>query len=434
MPEIFMPRLSDTMEEGTLSTWLKNVGDRVEKGDVLADIETDKATMELEAYDAGVLERVLVQPGETVPIGTPIAVIGSGEGVSGAAKQAGPAQPAAPAPAPATVRAAEAQEPPGRIATPVPEPAAAVSPQPSHDERVRATPVARALARDRGIDLRLVKGSGPGGRVIREDVETFEEPEAAPAPTVAAPPVAAPSVAAPPVAPAVADDVQEIPLTNVRRITARRLVESMQQAPHFYLTTSIDAEALVAFRADLNARLVPAGGPKLSLNDLIVKACATALRASPQINVSWAGDKILRHNRVNVGVAVALEAGLIVPVIRDADRKSVSRIAEEAKALIDKARSGKLTPDEFTGGTFTVSNLGMYGISHFTAVINPPEAAIVTVGATTPTPVARNDELVIRPTMNLTLSIDHRALDGATGAQFLQQLKAILEEPLRIVA
>src|SRR5512144_3303204 len=219
MPEIFMPRLSDTMEEGTLSTWLKNVGDRVEKGDVLADIETDKATMELEAYDAGVLERVLVQPGETVPIGTPIAVIGSGEGVSGAAKQAGPAQPAAPAPAPATVRAAEAQEPPGRIATPVPEPAAAVS-QPSHDERVHATPVARALARDRGIDLRLVKGSGPGGRVIREDVETFEEPEAAPAPTVAAPPVAAPSVAAPPVAPAVADDVQEIPPTNVRRITA----------------------------------------------------------------------------------------------------------------------------------------------------------------------------------------------------------------------
>jgi pyruvate dehydrogenase E2 component (dihydrolipoamide acetyltransferase) len=429
MPEVFMPRLSDTMEEGTLSAWLKQVGDRVEKGEVLADIETDKATMELEAYDAGVLERILVQPGDTVPIGTPIAVIGSGEGVAGGGEQAAPAPPPRPTPPrpaapPATVQAVEAQEPPTRLAAVAPAPAAQAAPRPAaaEEERVRATPVARAVARDRGIDLHLVKGSGPGGRILRADVEAFEAPRA-PAPA-----------AAPAAAPVATDDVEELPVSTIRRITARRLVESMQQAPHFYLTTVVDAEALVAFRADLNARLVPAGGPKLSLNDLLVKACATALRAHPQINVSWAGDKILRHKRVHIGIAVALESGLIVPVIRDADRKSVTQIAAEGRALIDKARAGRLTPEEFTGGTFTVSNLGMYGISHFTAVINPPEAAILAVGATTPTPVAVDDQLVIRPTMNLTLSIDHRALDGATGAQFLQQLRATLEEPLRIVA
>ena len=220
----------------------------------------------------------------------------------------------------------------------------------------------------------------------------------------------------------------------MRRVVARRMVESVQSAPHFYLTSVVDAEALVRFRADLNERLAAGGeAVKLSLNDLIIKACAVALRANPDVNVSFGGDKILRHKRVHVGVAVALEGGLIVPVVRDADRKSLGEIAREAHALADKARAGKLTPDEFSGGTFTISNLGMFGIDHFTAIINAPEAAILAVGATTPEPVARDGQVAVRQILKLTLSIDHRVLDGATAARFLQQLKSILEEPLRIV-
>jgi pyruvate dehydrogenase E2 component (dihydrolipoamide acetyltransferase) len=234
---------------------------------------------------------------------------------------------------------------------------------------------------------------------------------------------------------ATATDVEETPLGNIRKVTARRLTESMQSTPHFYLTTVIDADALLAFRADLNSRLAKAEtGDKVSVNDLIVKACATALRANPVLNVSFGGDKILRHRRINVGIAVAVDAGLIVPVIKDADQKSLTQIATETKALAAKAREGKLTLDEFTGGTFTVSNLGMYGVSHFTAVINPPEAAILAVGGTSPEPAVRDGEVVVRNTMRMTLAIDHRAVDGATGAKYLQQLKAILEEPLRIVA
>jgi pyruvate dehydrogenase E2 component (dihydrolipoamide acetyltransferase) len=226
---------------------------------------------------------------------------------------------------------------------------------------------------------------------------------------------------------------EEIPLSNMRKTVARRLVESMEAAPHFYLTIQVDADALLGLRAELNQRLA-AEGTKLSVNDLLVKACAVTLRAHPEINVSWGGDKILLHRRVHVGIAVAVEGGLIVPVVRDADAKSVSQISREAKALIERARAGKLRPDEFTGGTFTVSNLGMFGIDQFTAVINPPEAAILAVGTTSSEPVVRDGQLATRQRMKLTMSIDHRAVDGATGAQFLADLKAILEEPLRILA
>jgi len=385
MPEITMPRLSDTMEEGTLAAWLKQPGEQVHRGDLLAEIETDKATMELESFEEGVLERILVQEGETVPIGQPIAVIGSGDGAA-------------------------------------PPPPAPVAPAPPTGTPVKASPMARAIARDQGIDLSTVTGSGPGGRVVKADVEAVAAP-AAPAPAAPAPAPAKPAAA----------DVEEVPLSGMRKTVARRLVESMQSAPHFYLTIQVDVDALLELRAELNRRLADEG-TKLSVNDLLVKACAVTLRAHPDINVSWGGDKLLRHRRVHVGIAVAVEGGLIVPVVRDADQKSVSQISREAKALIERARAGKLRPDEFTGGTFTISNLGMFGIDQFTAVINPPEAAILAVGATTSEPVVHDGRLGTRQRMKLTMSIDHRAVDGATGAQFLAGLKAVLEEPLRILA
>ena len=429
MPEITMPRLSDTMEEGTLAAWLKQPGEQVQRGDVLAEIETDKATMELEAFEEGVLQQLLVQEGETVPIGQPIAVIGTGTGDGGAAAPAAaPAEvAAAPTPAEEARRIETAPEVEIPAATPAEAPA---QPAPAAaGERVTASPMARAVARDRGIDLAGVAGSGPGGRVVKADVEAAAAGDGGrPAPAAPPPPAAQP-------APSVdVADVEEVPLTNMRKTVARRLVESMQSAPHFYLTIQIDADPLLGFRAELNQRLADQG-IKLSVNDLLVKACAVTVRAHPDINVSWAGDKILRHRRVHVGIAVAVGGGLIVPVVRDADQKSVSQISREAKALIDKARAGRLLPDEYTGGTFTISNLGMFGIDQFTAVINPPEAAILAVGATTTEPVVRKKgKVATRQRMKLTLSIDHRALDGATGAQFLADLKAVLEEPLRILA
>ena len=441
-----MPRLSDTMEEGTIVAWHKQPGDRVERGDVLAEIETDKATMDLEAFDAGVLEQIVVPAGETVPIGTVVAVVGSGAPAAAggpAPATAAPAEveaPAAPAPAtPAPATPAPATPAPAAPVPAAPAPAAPVPAAPvpagvsaGNGDRVKASPMARAVARDLGVDLRSLSGSGPGGRIVKADVESaVRAPTAAPA--LATPPTPAAPAPAPAPAAVSADDVEEIPLTNVRKVVARRLVESMQSAPHFYLTSVIDAEALVAFRGELNQKLA-GDGIKLSMNDLIVKACATALRADPEINVSWGGDKILRHRRIHLGIAVALEAGLIVPVVRDADQKSVTQISREAKALVERARAGKLTPNEFQGGTFTISNLGMFGVDHFTAVINPPEAAILAVGATTQEPVVRDGRVVARHTIKLTLSIDHRALDGAAGARFLAQLRSILEDPLRIVA
>ncbi|HEX2157912.1 MAG TPA: dihydrolipoamide acetyltransferase family protein, partial [Actinomycetes bacterium] len=284
-----------------------------------------------------------------------------------------------------------------------------------------------------GVDLAAVTGSGPNGLVRVDDVEAAA-PAAAPAEVVQAGPAPAPAAVAP--AAAVPDaDSEAVPLSSMRRVVARRLVESMQSTPHFYLTTNVDAEALLEFRAELNQQLAGRGDDlKVSVNDLIVKACAVLLRANPELNVSFGGDKLLVHRRVHVGIAVAVDGGLLVPVVRDADTKSLTRVAKEAGELIGRARAGKLAGDDVGGGTFTVSNLGMFGIEQFTAVINPPEAAILAVGAALPEPVATEDGVAVHRRMRLTLSIDHRALDGATGAGFLAQLKDLLEHPLRIVA
>jgi pyruvate dehydrogenase E2 component (dihydrolipoyllysine-residue acetyltransferase) len=452
MPEVLMPRLSDTMEEGTLSQWLKHEGDHVHKGDLLAVIETDKAAMEMEAYDEGVLTRILVEEGASVPIGTPIAVVGDQAAAEASpAPAASPAQPAPPAAAPssgpaptAPAAAAPAPQPPGGTQPPSP-------PQP------RVSPLARKLAREHGLDLNTIRGTGPGGRIVRADIEDaireLGAAQAGPQPAAAAPtrpaeaapagpsgPAAVPSPkprpagpalppAAVPLAPAVEAD--EVPLSTVRRLTAERLAASAREAPHFYLTVVADADALLAFRAQVNEHGGAEG--KVSVTDLLIKACAVALAAHPEVNVSWDQTRILRHRHVNIGVAVAIEDGLIVPVIRDADRKTLTEIAREAHDLIARARSRRLTPDELTEGTFTVSNLGMYGIRQFTAVINPPQAAILAAGEATRQPVVRGDQVSVGTIMALTLSIDHRAVDGATAAAFLTRLKQLIEEPLSIV-
>ncbi|MCL6550670.1 MAG: pyruvate dehydrogenase complex dihydrolipoamide acetyltransferase [Acidothermus cellulolyticus] len=449
MPEVFMPRLSDTMQEGTITQWTKKVGDQVEKGDVLAEIETDKAVMELEAYDSGVLEKILVEPGKPVPIGTPIAIIGSGEGLQeptgDSTTHAAPAEPKADQPAgaapPTAVRetaAAAASATTGRetatAAPPATEPAREtrpaappVSPLPADGGRVKASPLARAIAREAGLDLRTVRGSGPGGRVVRADVEAAV---AAMRTAPAASPTAAPAAAAS------QPDVEEIPLNTIRKITARRLTESMQQAPHFYLTRTLNAEPLIDVRARLNAALSSADPDtaKISLNDLIVKVAAAALRKHPEVNVSYAGEKLLQHKRIHIGVAVAIPDGLIVPVIRDADTLGIREISQRTRDLATRARQGKLKPDDIGGSTFTISNLGMFGVDQFTAVINPPEAAILAVGAVREVPVVRDGQLAVGKVMTITLSIDHRALDGATAAGFLADLVTLLENPLAALA
>ncbi|MGE5292741.1 MAG: dihydrolipoamide acetyltransferase family protein [Micromonosporaceae bacterium] len=450
MPDVLMPRLSDTMEEGTLSQWVKHEGDHVRKGDVLAVIETDKAAMDMEAYDEGVLTRILVQEGTSVPIGTAIAVIGE--------------QPAAASPPPRAPAPDQAE--PAEVPPPAPAASAPAAPTgPFQAGHLPASPLARRLARDRGIDLAAVSGSGPGGRIIRADIEQAarERGSTAPAPQPASPPArpmgpapgrppaalpeaaarspvpaaAAPSPAGlpgtshPSPLSAPAADAEEIPLTRVRRLTAQRLAESAREAPHFYLTAVAAAGQLLAFRAQANSR--PGADIKITVTDLLIRACATALAAHPEVNASWDDTRILRHHHVNIGIAVAIDDGLIVPVIRDADRKTLTEIAREARDLTTRARARKLTPDELAGGTFTISNLGMYGIRQFTAVINPPQAAILAVGEAVRQPVVRDDQLAIGTTMTLTLSIDHRTVDGATAAVFLTSLKELIEQPLDIV-
>ncbi|HEX5403307.1 MAG TPA: dihydrolipoamide acetyltransferase family protein [Pseudonocardiaceae bacterium] len=416
MTDVLMPRLSDTMEEGVLSQWRKHEGDPVHRGDVLAEIETDKAAMELEAYDDGILTRILVDEGTTVPIGTPIAVIDAPTTTT--------PQPASAAP------------------TPTAEPTSATGT--STETTFRASPLARRLAREHGVDLAAVPGSGPGGRIVRADVDTaiahgadihpahIPSPPAPIPSATPAPPPAAPPAMPRPAAPAIGPDTEEIPLTRVRRLTAQRLAQSAQHAPHFYLTRVVDAEPLLAFRTQVNTDLADTA-IRVSITDLLIKASAQVLATHPEVNSSWDETRLLRHHHVHVGMAVALDDGLIVPVIHDADRKTLSQISRETHDLADRARAGRLSLDEITGGTFTISNLGMYGIDQFTAVINPPEAAILAVGAATATPVIRGGNPVAGTTMHLTLSIDHRVLDGATAAQFLAALVTLLEHPTRIV-
>ncbi|MHB1974249.1 MAG: dihydrolipoamide acetyltransferase family protein [Acidimicrobiales bacterium] len=447
MSQILMPRLSDTMEEGTIARWLKQPGDQITRGDVVAEIETDKATMDLEAYESGVLEQILVPEGSTAAIGEPVAEIGDGSGSAGAPAAAGSvsarATDAVPVPAPAPERAADertAGEPPAGEAAVI---AGAAAPTPAGDPpdipartggSLRTSPLARSLARRAGIDLGSLAGSGPGGRIVRADVESaIAQPGGGQlANGQLANGQLAPS-AQPGASQATAgEDDEVVPLSTMRRLTAERLTESAK-APHFSLTTVVEADALLRLRAELNASL-PEGAGKVTVTDLLVKACAAVLRARPEVNASWATDAIVRHRRVHVGVAVAVPDGLVVPVIRDADRATLGEIARQARDLAERARSRRLSPDELGGGTFTISNLGMLGIDEFTAIINPPQVAILAVGAAGPQPVVRDGEVVVRTTMKLTLSVDHRVLDGAMGAQFLADLRVLLEAPLRILA
>ena len=420
-----MPRLSDTMEEGELSKWLKNVGDEVAKGDILAEIETDKATMDLEAFESGVLEAQLVTAGTVVPIGTPVAVIGDGSGTKQPPQGEGPPK--------AEDRRPLVEEPPkaasrnqGSVnpeanpeANPVQVAAGSTSAQ------LRTSPLARKVAKDHGIDLSTVTGSGPQGRIVRADVEAA----IAAAPAAPAPP-ATPSVTQSTPGP-VAAEAREVPVNRIRKVAVKRLTES-QAVPHFFLTSVVDVDKLLAFRADVNASLEPQG-VKVSVNDVLVRAVAVALRQHPEANSSWGGDTLLQHARVNVGIAVSTDAGLLVPVIHNADQKGLGEISQETVALAGKARDGKLSMDEMSGGTFSISNLGMFGIDQFTAVINPPEAAILAVGAASPVPVLRDGQLVNVQKLTMTLTVDHRVMDGAVAAGFLRDLVGILENPLRII-
>ncbi|PYI64472.1 dihydrolipoamide acetyltransferase [Arthrobacter livingstonensis] len=415
-----MPRLSDTMEEGVLSRWLKKEGDAVRQGDVIGEIDTDKATMELESFDDGILEKLLVEEGTTVAIGQPLAVIGDGSGTP-------PPDAESPAPASTALPAREASAPP--TSKPVPAPAEA---QPdSGSQRLLSSPLARRDAARHGLDPATITGTGPGGRIVRADVEAAiaaaETDQAQP--QRQAPPAAAGREPAVPLSSTL--DSVEVPLTQMRKVTAQRLTESAA-APHFHLTVVVGVDALFRFRSDVNERFADQDA-KVSVTDLLVRACAATLRTHQHVNSSWAGDRILAHRRINIGVAVALDDGLIVPVVTGADAKSLDQIAAETRSLAEKARSGTLKLHEFSGGTFTISNLGMFGIDNFTAVINPPEAAILAVGAATEEPYAQDGELRSRRVMKITMTSDHRVLDGATAAAFLSDLKRTLEDPLRIV-
>ncbi|MFC9086207.1 dihydrolipoamide acetyltransferase family protein [Nocardiopsis dassonvillei] len=437
MSEIQMPRLSDTMEEGVISTWVKNVGDKVASGDVLVEIETDKAVMEYEAYEDGYLVKQSVSEGDTVPIGAVIGVIAdspdavpedSGDG--GSEPEATPAEEEQGEKAEEIQEAAEGTE---KEAEESEESAPA-----SGDEaaRPRTSPLARRLAKEYGLDINRIQGSGPKGRIVRADIEAAREGGAAEQAAPAAQPKeeAKPAAEKAATAPAFDDGraSEELKVSNVRKVIARRLTESKQTVPHFYLRRTIDAEALKAFRAQINEQL-SSTGVKVSFNDLIVKASATALKLHPAVNTSWVDDKLLQHHRVNVGVAVAVDAGLVVPVLHDTDKATLSEISTRTRELAGKARDGKLKPQEMSGGTFSVSNLGMFGVDSFSAVINPPEAAILAVGAMRQEPVVVDGEVAVRNRISLELSVDHRAVDGAVGAAFLKDLAEILEEPMRII-
>jgi pyruvate dehydrogenase E2 component (dihydrolipoamide acetyltransferase) len=465
--KVYMEALSPTMEEGRLIGWQKKEGDQIKVGDVLAEIETDKATMELIARGSGVLRKILLGDGGTAPVGSVIAVIAEpDEDISGILKSvpaearaeaapgpavgeepgaAGPpaeraagqaaaelatAGPTEPGQAAGGVRAAE--ESPQRQPTPAvgtaPERAAGGRVEqvtaPAEIGRLKASPLARRLAAEAGLELGQVQGTGPGGRITKRDIEAAV---AAPAPAAAVPAVPAYQ---PPVAMA---EVEEIPVTQMRKTIARRLATSIGPVPTFYLTTEVDMERMLAVREQINRRL-EAQGMRVSINDLLIKAVAAALVRHPDVNASWGETVIRRYGRVHIGVAVAIEDGLITPIIRDADRKGVAQIAYEVRELAGRARERKLAPEEYTGATFSISNLGMFGIQEFTAIINPPESAILAVGTVEEKPVVEDGEVVIRSRMRLTMSCDHRVIDGAMGARFLQTLKDNLEEPTMMLA
>ncbi|NCT76796.1 MAG: pyruvate dehydrogenase complex dihydrolipoamide acetyltransferase [Chitinophagaceae bacterium] len=418
---VLMPRLSDTMTEGVIASWNKNVGDAVKKGDVLAEIETDKATMELESYKNGTLLYQGAAKGEKIAVNDLLCIIGDAgkvnvEAIVAAAKGGVPAAGNAAASAAASAAPQAGDAAAGEVTA---ETAGTAN------GRVKASPLARRLAAEKGIDINKVSGSGDGGRIVKSDIDNYKA--AAPAAASAAAPAAASSKA--PAAPAGQVSFDEVPVSQMRKVIAKRLAESKFTAPHFYLTMSIDMDAAVASRARLNE----VSKVKISFNDMVLKACAVALKQHPAVNSSWLGDKIRVNHHVNIGVAVAVEDGLLVPVVRFADTKSLSQIAGEVKEYAQKAKDKKLQPSDWEGNTFTISNLGMFGIEEFTAIINPPDACILAVGGISQVPVVKNGAIVPGNVMKVTLSCDHRVVDGATGSAFLQTLKSLLEEPLRML-
>ena len=437
--ELKMPALSPTMEEGTLAKWLVKEGDKVSSGDILAEIETDKATMEFEAVDEGTIAKILVPEGsDGVKVGAPIAILAGEDEDASTAAAPKHDTPAAPSKAPAPKAD---QAPPANAVPAQPESRQTVSTPPSSakpgDEgRIKASPLARRLAQAQNIDLGTIKGTGPGGRIVRTDVDGASGGGAAPAavstPAAAPQPVSAAHL----VVPGAAEQAiphEAIKLSNMRKTIARRLSESKQQVPHIYLTVDIQLDALLKLRGELNAGLA-ARNVKLSVNDLLIKALAQALIEVPECNVSFAGDQLFKYSRADISVAVSIPSGLITPIIAGAQSKSVSAISSEMKDLAQRARDGKLQPAEYQGGTASLSNMGMYGIKQFEAVINPPQGMIMAVGAGEKRPYVITDSLQIATVMSATGSFDHRAIDGADGARLMKAFKELVEEPLRMLA
>lgn len=415
---VLMPRLSDTMTEGVIAAWHKEVGETVKKGEVLADIETDKATMELESYKDGVLLYQGAKEGEKIAVNDLLCIIGK-EGLDVNAIVAAVKSEVQKGGNTETVEVAETV---AAVATQAPVPAPA-APAVVNEGRILASPLAKKIAEEKGIDLKYVQGSGDGGRIVKADVDNYVPQVVAPLPSA---PVTA---AATPVATQSGPAFDEIPVSQMRKTIARRLSESMFTAPHFYLTMSINMDAAVAARAKMNEDK----NVKISFNDIVLKATALALKQHPKVNSSWLGDTIRFNHRINIGVAVAVEEGLLVPVVRNADSLSLSEISSQVKTFAQKAKDKKLQPSDWEGNTFTISNLGMFGIDEFTAIINPPDSCILAIGGISQVPVVKNNQVVPGNIMKVTLSADHRVVDGATGAAFLQTLKSLLEEPLRML-
>lgn len=404
-----MPKLSDTMQEGVVVAWHKKVGDKVNSGDLMAEIETDKATMEYESFQEGTLLYIGVEAGKAAPVDSILAILGEkGEDISALLSGEGTA--------PKKAEPAKEEKAVETTSAKAEEKAPAAASSSSDDSRIKASPLAKTIAKDKGIDLSQVQGSGDNGRIVKKDVENFT-------PSASASKSAVGNVYA-------QESYEEVPVSQMRKTIARRLSESLFTAPHFYLTMEIDMDNVMTARKNLNDQL----GTKISFNDIIIKAVAAALRKHPAVNSSWLGDKIRYNHHVNIGVAVAIPDGLVVPVVRFADTKSLSQISEEVKNYAQKAKDKKITPDDMQGNTFSISNLGMYGIEEFTAIINPPDACILAVSGIKQTPVVKNGQVVPGNVMKVTLSCDHRVVDGATGSEFLQTLKRMLENPLLLLA
>ena len=430
--EVMMPKLSPTMEEGQLSRWLKKEGDRVSMGEPLAEIDTDKATMEMQSLSNGVLRKILIKEGESAPLGQLIAIIGEPDEDISALESKAQAGKAEPAPAPS------AEPPPVPTAgettakAPAPTPSGGNGRQPAPAEvttsgRLIVSPLAARMAAEAGIDLRSLSGSGPGGRIIKRDIEAAMSRGGARAEAGTKLRVVQPLQKSALVG---ASAYRDEPLTVIRKTIANRLVTSLGPVPHFFLTSEIEMDRAVEMRQSIKA-LDP--DLKISINDIIIKVAAAVLLQHPQVNASFQEKSVRYYEQADIGVAVAIEDGLITPVVRAANQKSLSEIAQEVRELAEKARNRKLVPEEYTGASFSISNLGMFGIDEFTAIINPPEAAILAVGAVTPKPVVRDNQIVVRQMMRVTMSCDHRVIDGATGASFLQTFKKILENPLYLV-